>query len=237
MKVVVHQPHFFPWIGYFNKLSHADVFVFQDNVQFRRRYYQNRTKIRANKSSCLWLTIPVSARRNTFINEVTTAASFSKNKLFKTIEHSYSKAAYFDEVWPSIKDVLATAQNTLMDINERTLLCVMELLDIKLSVRYASEFPLLTDPSSTLVSICRAIGADKYIFGEGGGLGYHGYSKFHKSRIKTYQQDFFSEYQQKASDYCSQCIDVSVLDFLFGMGITRTQYFVHKLGKLKVVGN
>ncbi len=237
MKIVVHQPHFLPWIGYFNKLTHADVFVFQDNVQFRRRYYQNRTKIRTNKSSCSWLTIPVSARRDTFINEVKTAASFSKNRLFKTIEHSYSKSEYFDEVWPPLKGVLEAAQNTLMDINKRTLLFILELLDIKLSIRYASEFPLLTDPSSTIVSICQAIGADNYIFGEGGGLDYHGYSKFHKSGIKTYQQDFLSGYQQKASDYFLNCFDVSVLDFLFGMGITRTKNYVHKLGKLKIVGN
>lgn len=237
MNIVVHQPHFLPWIGYFNKLSYADVFVFQDNVQFRRRYYQNRTKIRHRNSSCFWLTVPVSAKRNTFINEVITSDSFSKNKLFKTIEHCYSKSIYFDEVWPQIKSSISSAKNTLMDINERTLLCIFELLDIKVSVHYASEYPLLDDPASTIVSICTSIGADNYIFGEGHGLDYHGYSKFHKEGIKTCQQDFLSEYKLNASNYFSDCIDLSVIDFLFSIGISKTKKYIHKFGKLKVIGN
>jgi hypothetical protein len=58
MVVVVHQPHFTPWLGYLHRMAQADVFVLLDHVQFERGNYQNRTRFRM-ADEARWLTVPV----------------------------------------------------------------------------------------------------------------------------------------------------------------------------------
>lgn len=48
MVVAIHQPEHLPWLGFFNKMANADEFVILDNVQYRKRYFQNRNKILVN---------------------------------------------------------------------------------------------------------------------------------------------------------------------------------------------
>ena len=58
MKVAIHQPNYFPWIGYFYKMSLADVFVVLDDSQYSKNGYQNRVKIKTPTGS-VWMTQPV----------------------------------------------------------------------------------------------------------------------------------------------------------------------------------
>jgi len=69
--VVGHQPQYLPYIGFFNKISKADVFVFADNVQFNKKSWQQRTLIKSNNKP-IYLTIPVrkKGRFTQLINEV-----------------------------------------------------------------------------------------------------------------------------------------------------------------------
>ncbi|GAI76683.1 unnamed protein product [marine sediment metagenome] len=71
MIVVGHQPQYLPYIGFFNKISKADVFVFADNVQFNKKSWQQRTLIKSNNKP-IYLTIPVrkKGRFTQLINEV-----------------------------------------------------------------------------------------------------------------------------------------------------------------------
>src|SRR5207249_11577269 len=56
--VTIHQPERLPWLGFFDKIRQADVFVMLDHVQYRKRYFQNRNRIRAEHGA-IWLTVPV----------------------------------------------------------------------------------------------------------------------------------------------------------------------------------
>ena len=58
MKVAIHQPNYLPWMGYFHKMHHADVFIFLDDVQFTKGSHINRVKILSGKGP-RWLTVPV----------------------------------------------------------------------------------------------------------------------------------------------------------------------------------
>src|SRR5258708_12748915 len=58
MLVAIHQPTFMPWLGYFDRMARADLFVLLDHVQFERRNYQNRALIRL-EDEARWLTVPV----------------------------------------------------------------------------------------------------------------------------------------------------------------------------------
>ena len=55
------QPHYLPWIGYFDLIKRSDVFVFLDDVQYIKREWKNRNKIRKNPKSeeVKWLSVPI----------------------------------------------------------------------------------------------------------------------------------------------------------------------------------
>ncbi len=59
MKVTIHQPEHFPYMGFFQKMSSADLFVVLDNVNFRKNYFQNRNKIISTNKKEEWITVPV----------------------------------------------------------------------------------------------------------------------------------------------------------------------------------
>jgi hypothetical protein len=58
MKVVITQSNYIPWKGYFNAIDTADAFVFLDNVQYTKRDWRNRNKIKTPNGT-KWLSIPV----------------------------------------------------------------------------------------------------------------------------------------------------------------------------------
>lgn len=233
MVVVIHQPHFFPWLGYFNKLSNADCLVFQDDVQFRRRYFQNRTKIRNVQDNEHWLTIPVHANRSTLIKDVYTADDKWKNKIVKNLVYSYSKFPHFKDCWCEVEKTILHCRNRLIDINQLTLNLVLTLLDISIDIELSSTFRIDATPTEKLVAICETLGADGYLFGEGGGMAYHGTSMFKKHGIKTYQQDFLSTFSPISVKYYPDCINLSVLDYIFILGIKKTRDIVFNCWRLE----
>ena len=56
--MAIQQPEHLPWVGFFNKMSQCDLFVYLDNVQFKKRYFENRNKVKTN-DGIKWLTVPV----------------------------------------------------------------------------------------------------------------------------------------------------------------------------------
>ena len=46
MIVTIQQPEHLPWIGFFNKIVQCVLFACLDNVQFKKRYFENRNRLR-----------------------------------------------------------------------------------------------------------------------------------------------------------------------------------------------
>lgn len=221
MNIVIHQPHFLPWIGYFNKLANSSVYVVQDNVQFRKRYFQNRTRIRSINSDFLWLTVPVHATRETMVRDVVASGNW-KIKILKTIWHTYKKAPFFDNYYPEIEKIIVASNDNICDLNIDLLRLISLWLGISYEVRFASDFIDSPPPPDGLAYIGQELGADNYIFGEGGGLVYHGTAVFHKRGISIEQQHFHDPYEKIALQHWSQCTNLSVIDYLFFLGADVT---------------
>ena len=49
MRLSILQPSYLPWLGFFDQMIRADTFVFLDDVQFTRRDWRNRNKIRTRE--------------------------------------------------------------------------------------------------------------------------------------------------------------------------------------------
>lgn len=190
MITAIHQPHFLPWMGYLNKALNSNTFVWLDNVQFRRRYFQNRAKIR-NQESWMWLALPIHADRETLISEVTVADPHWRKQDPKSIECSYGSTPFFRECWPPLQEALLSARDTLDDVNFQSFIAVLKLIGREgLQVVSATDLPLFSDaPTGRLVEICQVVGADQYVAGRGG-QNYMELDQFEQAGIKVIWQDF-----------------------------------------------
>lgn len=57
--IAVMQPYFIPYAGYFRLLAATDLFVIYDCVQFARRGWLHRNKLRDATGNLDWLTLPL----------------------------------------------------------------------------------------------------------------------------------------------------------------------------------
>jgi len=224
MIVSIHQPHFLPWLGYFNKALRSDVFVWLHSVQYRKNNFQNRTSIKNVNEQPLWLTLPVHAKLETSIDEVTIATPEWREKIFKTVEQCYRKTPYFTTCWPAIRSSIEEAQDTLNDVNWKTFRVVLALMGVDtLRVeRMANLAVTSSDPTIRLVEACKLVGATHYISGRGG----HKYlrvEEFQKEGIEVVWQEFDPNrvvYKQAGKVFVP---GLSVIDCLFNTGPEETR--------------
>ena len=120
MKVTIHQPEHLPWLGFFHKINMADVYVVLDNVQYRRRYFQNRNKIRT-KNGWQWITIPLE-KENRGALLIKDAVIFNDNlnwkrKNIESIYYNYCKTPYFKYIWDEFNAIYSADYSNLLDLN------------------------------------------------------------------------------------------------------------------------
>ncbi len=167
--VCIHQPDFAPWLGFFDRLLKADIFVVLDNVQFVRGGWHHRDKIKT-PDGARWLTVPVikKGRYHQAINEVEIDNSRDwRTKHLRTIQSFYGKAEGFNEVYPAIEDIYAGKYNRLMDLNMRLLAWLMERMKIDIDIRFASELGVKGAKSDLLAGIVQYVSGDVYLTGQG----------------------------------------------------------------------
>ena len=64
MKITIHQPEHFPYLGFFQKMESADLFVILDDVQYTKNNFQNRNKFKNKNDVDEWFTIELEQHAN-----------------------------------------------------------------------------------------------------------------------------------------------------------------------------
>ena len=163
--VAIHQPGYLPWLGYFHKMMHCDTFVFLDDVQYERRGWQNRNKIKSNTGS-LWLSVPITAGIDDPINRV---KIFNGDKWAirhkKSIIANYAKSAFFEEYWQHLEPAYEAEYDLLLDVDMELIGRFMKLLGIGTKTLLSSELGVTSKSSDRILDICKALGADTYVSG------------------------------------------------------------------------
>ncbi len=220
MKCAIHQPQFLPWLGYLHKIHSADVFVYLDNVQFKKNEFQNRNKLLINGEP-RWLTVPVSFTfGDTLADAKIAAESAWGRKMWQTIEQNYRKAPHFQEYAEGLKNLLDVSGGSLATFNRVTVEWLLRGFGIETRTVVCSELPeFCTDRTRRLVEICRHLGADTYFSGVGA-RDYLEMREFEAAGIRVEFQEFTHPvYAQavaaKAGGFVSH---LSAVDGLFNCG-------------------
>jgi WbqC-like protein family len=194
MKVAIHQPNFLPWLGYFDKMVRADVFVLLDNIALQKTggNYTNRAQFLVG-GAAHWLTVPVSrgtdARAR--VDQATIAEDGRwRRKIKTTLEQAYARAAYFGELMPRLKEVLDTPTDRLCEFNLAGVYFLAERLGVPQDkLRRASRLDVEGASTDLLISIVKAVGGTVYLCGAGA-RGYQDDEKFRAAGIEVEYQNF-----------------------------------------------
>ena len=171
MIVAAHQPNFAPWLGFFDKARHSDVLVLLDTVQFIKRGYQNRARVKA-PAGTQWLTVPVitKGRYDQATKDVEIDESIRWRAVhLRTLQSTLARAPHYDALMDAVRPIYdRTELHRLVDLNVALIRMVVQRLGIDSRLVLASELPLTGSSTSLMISLTRAVGGDVYLSGPTG---------------------------------------------------------------------
>ena len=227
MIVTIHQPNYFPYPGFFQKVLLSDIYVILDRAQFEFDI-TNRNKIITPEGSWSRISVPVKKGqkffevRNVEINNDQPWAE----KNWDLICKSYDNSPFFNLYKATLNSVFKKNWNLIFDLNFYTLKKVLEWLNIKTKIIFDSELDVTGKSSEHLLNICKKLGATKYLSGPGGS-DYLNEKIFEQNKIKVeYQKHDPVIYPQK---YAKSFVpNLSILDLLFNMGSDSKKFLTKR---------
>lgn len=168
MRVVIMQPYYLPYRGYFDLLAKADLFVVYDDVQYRHRFWQSRNRLTVD-GRLWWMTVPVltAGRRGQLIRDVRIAPGAWWKGHLGQIRRVFRAAPHFDRVFPPLEAVLTSSPESLLDLDLRLLDLMFEQIGLRRPERVLASSLGVPNSGRTEreVAICRRLGADEYLSG------------------------------------------------------------------------
>lgn len=222
------QPTYLPWLGYFNLIKNSDEFVFYTTTQLTKRSWQTRNKIKSH-SGHIVLSIPIKktvTRDHLTIEntQVQNEINWQENHL-KSIKQSYSKAPFFEQIYPLIAKILSKKSDFLIDYTVPIILILLKELEIQTEIIFSKDIIYNGKKDEALISICKEQNADKYLSVKGS-MDYilSGENLFEKNDISLLWNEFeHPTYKQIGNSFESH---LSIIDALFMLGIEEVKKII-----------
>jgi len=220
--VAIHQPNFAPWLGYFYKMAHCDIFVFLDDVPFSKGSFTNRCSIWTPRGP-QWLTVPIrtKGRSGQKIQSVEIVNTPWRPKMVRTLQQNYGKAEYFERWFPVIECVLRRPYEKLCDLNIELIQVLARVFGIGSEFILASDLKVQATKENRIIEILRAVGGSEYLSGNGA-RSYQIAENFEDSGFRlTYSSFQQFEYPQLGNEFIP---GLSILDLFFNCGTDSIRY-------------
>lgn len=219
MKVAIMQPYIFPYIGYFQLLSAVDQFVFYDDVNFIKQGWINRNKILINgKESVFTIPIKKASSFELIIQTELHPQLYNKwlTKFFRTLNQSYGKSPYFDEVFPIIKRVFQQEFSNISELSAHSVIEVSKYLELEKKFHSSNIDFLETkglDRADRLIAITKKLSGVEYINALGGRELYHkSYFRQNQISLKFLEPKLITYNQLNTENFTP---GLSIIDILF----------------------
>jgi hypothetical protein len=232
MRISIIQSNYIPWKGFFDLIGRCDEYVIFDSVQYARRHWHNRNRIKT-ANGVQWLTIPV-ATRGHFDQpidevEIEKTGKHWAEKHWRTIELAYRRAPFFEALAPDVKGLYERAGPLarLTEVNEIFLRGIAAMLGLNTRFTRDTAYPLSRAKTEGLLDIAKAAGADIYLSGPSA-RDYFDEPMFRAAGIATewMSYDGYPEYRQLHGGFEHA---VTVLDLLFNTGPEAPRYLTRTI--------
>ena len=217
MRIAILQPGYLPWLGFFDQLWRSDRFVIYDDVQYTRRDWRSRNRIKTPKGE-LWLSVPIvnRGRFHQLINEA--EIDYSQNWTHKhlgTITNSYHRTPYFEKYYPKLAEVFNLKPKYLLELDMSLIHICADWLNINAEIIFSSKLNISGNSTERLVKICQHLKATHYLTGNAA-KDYLDESMFSKANIELeyhdYKHPFYKQLYPPFIPY------LSIVDLLFNHG-------------------
>lgn len=218
--ITIHQPEHLPWLGLFNKMAKADIFVVLDNVPFRKNYFQNRNKILGtNKEQWLGVPVYIKGHIESTIKDTQIAANQNfkwREKYLRTIQGSYGKYDYYNDIYPQLEKIISDDYTSIGELNFAIIKMFADGFQIKTEFIKASDMIVDGRKSDLILDICKELKAKRYIAGPYG-REYLKKNEFDNAGIEVCFNDYYHPtYRQKRTEKFIPYL--SALDLVMNVG-------------------
>lgn len=164
------QPYVFPYLGYFQLIDAADVFVSYDDVAYITRGWINRNYVLMGCKP-LRFTVPVqAASQHVRICDTRVSPEPWQRRFLRTLHHAYGKAPHFERVYAMVETVVTQVHETIADLALHSIRAVLDHLGLQKVVRPTSRDygNAHLKGSERILDICRIETASEYLNLPGG---------------------------------------------------------------------
>ncbi len=171
-KIAIMQPYFFPYIGYFQLIEKADVFVIYDEIKFTKKGWINRNRFLC-QNKVNHFTLPLK-KGSDYLNVSERFLSddweTERLKLLNKIKSAYLKAPFFEQTYMLFKQCLYYDNKNLFDFIYNSVKLICNYLDINTEIKKSSELQIPNELKSVnkVKTICKRLQAKIYINPIGG---------------------------------------------------------------------
>lgn len=217
-RIVISQPFFFPWVGMFEQIRLADVYVHYDDVQYSKGHFTNRVQIKTAAGS-KWLTVPLrDLRLGQLINEVAIDDRQDwRGRHLAFLAQAYDAAPFCSEMLTLVREVYSQSARSIGDISVASINCVLDYFGLANGKEFCFSSALGIPGTSTqrVFDIVKYLGGDVYITGHGA-RNYMEHELFDRHGIRVEYLDYRKvPYAQLHGEFTPF---VSVLDLIANVG-------------------
>jgi hypothetical protein len=224
--VAIHQPNFFPWLGFFGKIAGSDEFVLLDDAQFQKKggVWTNRVRLLVN-GEARWVTAPVDRTYHGYraIREVEfDDAQPWRETVIRTLEVNYRRAPHFEQGFALLQPLIRNPERNVARYNGAAIEALVGALGLtRARLRYASTLDAAGNGTARLISLTKSLGGTTYMCG-GGADGYQQDQDFADAGVELrYQQYAHPVYEQRGA--AAFVPGLSIIDALLNIGLEGTR--------------
>ncbi len=218
MKVVISQPMFFPWIGFFEQIKLCDVYVHYNDVQYSKGGFTNRVQVKSPEGS-KWLTVPL---KNLYLGPPVNQVEINNQQNWRTshlelLRRCYETAPYYSEMLKLVENLYEREWDLLYDLSQATLRSVCEYFEFFEGKKFINIQDLNVGGTSSerVLATTLKVKADTYITGHGASK-YLSHELFENAAIRVEYMDYQkTPYPQLFGEFTPY---VSILDLIANVG-------------------
>lgn len=222
----IHQPNFFPWLGYFDKIRQADIFIFMDKVAYPKSgsgsgSWCNRVYLNV-QGQAAWVGCPIQRESGAqLIKDVKIHDRQPwRKKMLRTLEMNYKKAPNYHQAMLILTPLINYETNSLAQFNTHAIKVICDVLGIKSKFIMQSDLLATGQSTELLINLTKAVGATAYMCGNGA-AGYQQDHLFVEQNVELIYQHYSPAPYGNLEDFLP---GLSVIDFLMRNNVVTNTY-------------